>query len=449
MLLCKGIENRKLYYADHPRVNSLAEEIVRLANDHYAATGAEELFIGMADGFFVFEGTRIFGPSIAGKKLIQFAGALYCGGFILQKGITHADLKKFFDITALRSLPVKKIGDARVLFKSYGMSHIGIGDPYTEQTLGLRDDRFKDLEDVSVDEAGQGPALLYQELFDVVSQAYGNAALARNIDIKKARSVSEFMLSSIQTSFADVMQYVHYPDYDSYTIGHSVRVSSLAVYIGTKLHWTEQELLAIGTAGLLHDIGKSRIPVEILLKKGQLTEEECAVVRKHPQTGVEILLEQKGVSDLDLAACWGHHLRHDGGGYPHRPSWAVRHPATALLQICDVFEALTAVRPYKAALLPQSAYGAMLADRGAFHPGVLAAFIDAVGLYPPGTYVRLSDRRVGMVTTSSERIDRPNLKIITSAHGEPLYAKEQYEIALNDRKCQGLCVETVLLDYLG
>jgi putative nucleotidyltransferase with HDIG domain len=256
------------------------------------------------------------------------------------------------------------------------------------------------------------------------------------------------MLRYIQSSFADVMQYVHYPDYDSYTVGHSVRVASLAVYIGTRLDWAEKDLLAIGTAGLLHDIGKSRIPDQILLKKGPLNEEEFAIVRDHPRVGVEILLEQKGVSTLDLAACWGHHLRHDGGGYPNQPAWAVRHPVTALLQICDVFEALTAVRPYKLALEPQEAYGIMLADRGAFHPGLLATFIAVVGLYPPGTYVRLSDRRLGLVTEASDQLDRPKVKIITSAYGEPLYIKEQYEIALSDRKYQELSVEKLLLDYL-
>jgi HD-GYP domain-containing protein (c-di-GMP phosphodiesterase class II) len=448
MLLCKGMSNRKLYYSDHPRVHSLAEEILQLINTHFAETPADELFIGIVDGFFVFEGVRIFGPTVAGKQLIQFAQTLHCGGFLFSKGITVSELKKFMDITALRSLPIKKAEDARALFKSYGIAKIGIGDQYVKQAEGMKINRTKAWGGQSADSAIQVPTFLYQELFEIVSQAYGNAALDRKIDINNAKSVSEFMLRYIQTSFADVMQYVHYPDYDSYTVGHSVRVASLAVYIGTKLNWEEKQLLAIGTAGLLHDIGKSKIPEGILLKKGQLTKREYAVVCNHPQDGVAILLEQKGVSPLDLAACWGHHLRFDGGGYPQQTAWAVRHPTTALLQICDVFEALTAVRPYKNAIEPKGAFALMIADKGAFHPGLLASFIAAVGLYPPGTYVRLNDRRIGMVLESGEQLDRPKLNIVATATGEPLKEDEQYAITLGDPKQKDLVVEKLILDYL-
>jgi HD-GYP domain-containing protein (c-di-GMP phosphodiesterase class II) len=171
------------------------------------------------------------------------------------------------------------------------------------------------------------------------------------------------------------------------------------------------------------------------------------VIRDHPRAGVEILLEQKDISELDLAACWGHHLRYDGGGYPKQPEWAVRHPVTALLQICDVFEALTAVRPYKAALDPQGAYTIMLADKGAFHPGLMAAFISMVGLYPPGTYVKLSDKRVGMVTEVSEYIDRPKVIVISSKIGESLGEDDQYLLNLSDKQQQAVSVDQLLLDY--
>lgn len=450
VLLSKGMANRKLYYADHPQVKTYGAEIISLTNNYFTVTGAEELFIGIIDGFFVFEGTRIFGPSVSGKQLIQFAESLHCGGFGLQRGVTLQELKKFFDITALRSLPVKKTGDARTLFANNGICKIRIGDPYSDPYCDRADgdskSRFKVWEGQSLGGGSrQSPTMLYRKLFDAVSRAYGDAAAQHNLDIDETRSVCEFMLRYIQSSFADVMESVHYLDYDNYTVGHSVRVATLAVYLGTKMNWPEKDLLAMGAAGLLHDIGKSKIPNTILLKKGRLTEEEFAVIRNHPQAGVEILLEQEGVSALDLATCWGHHIRHDGGGYPRQPSWAVRHPVTALLQICDVFEALTAVRPYKAALDPQRAYGIMLADKGGFHPGLLAAFIAAVGLYPPGTYVQLSDQRTGMVIAVGEQIDRPIINIITSEHGEPLGADDQYRIDLLSPKMEGVGVEKLLL----
>lgn len=449
MLLCKGMSNRKLYFSDHPRVSSYGSEIIDLANDYFKTTGTEELFIGIVDGFFIHEGKRIFGPSITGKQLIQFAERFQCGGLALQKGLTISELRNYFDITALRDVDVKKIADSRDLFAKYEITHIRIAEQYSDQRGILQRDTAKVWEGQAVDRGLQSSTVLYRELYDFVSNAYGDAAFDRSLDIEKARSVSEFMLRYIKTSFADVMQHVHYPDYDSYTIGHSVRVSSLAVYVGSKMGWSQKDLLAIGAAGLLHDIGKSRIPDSILLKKGRLTEEEFQVIREHPKAGAEILLEQTDVSSLDLAACWGHHIRYDGGGYPKQPVWAVRHPVTALLQICDVFEALTAVRPYKAALDPQGAYTLMLKDKGGFHPGLMAAFISIVSLYPPGTYVRLSDRRIGMVSEVTEFLDRPKIVVTSTQIGEPLVDNDRYLLDLSDTQQQGIKVDQLLLDYPG
>lgn len=441
--------NRKLYFSDHPRVLSYGEDIIALINEYFRTTGNPELFIGIVDGFFIYEGKRVFGPSVTGKQLIEFATKLHCGGFGFQKGISIGDLKKFLDITSVRQLPVKKLADAETLFVNYGVKYIRIASPYFEQSVKIKRDAARVWEGQAIASGLQSPTFLYQELYEVVSKAYGDAAFDRNLDVETARSVSEFMLRYIQSNFSDVMQHVHYPDYDSYTVGHSVRVSSLAVYAGSKMKWPKKDLLSIGTAALLHDIGKCRIPDDILLKKGKLTEEEFAVIRHHPVAGARILLEQKDITSLDLAACWGHHIRHDGGGYPNQPEWAVRHPVTALLQICDVFEALTAVRPYKAALEPRGAYTIMLADKGSFHPGLMAAFISMVGLYPPGTYVRLSDRRVGMVTEVTEYIDRPRLIILSSKIGEPLTENDQYILDLSDRRQQEISVSKLLLDYVG
>ena len=96
---------------------------------------------------------------------------------------------------------------------------------------------------------------------------------------------------------------------------------------------------------------------------------------------------------------------------------------------------------------PQGAYTIMLADKGAFHPGLMAAFISMVGLYPPGTYVKLSDKRVGMVTEVSEYIDRPKVIVISSKIGESLGEDDQYLLNLSDKQQQAVSVDQLLLDY--
>ena len=164
----------------------------------------------------------------------------------------------------------------------------------------------------------------------------------------------------------------------------------------------ERTLTELGAAGLLHDVGKARIPEEILFKPAPLDDEERQIMKRHPQIGAELLLDSASAGQMAIGAAWGHYLRHDGGGYPaHRP-WAVRSQLTALIQVCDIFEALTAARPYKRALSPQRAYEIagvtprdldVLDVHDASAPAEIMIY-EEIGLCPEGEGGRLIDEGV-------------------------------------------------------
>ncbi len=448
ILLCKGISNRRLYFSGHPKVVSYAETFLKELSTFFETSEKEEFFVGIIEGHFIFNGKRLFGPTIVGRQLILFLEMLRCGGISFHKDLSVADITRFMDLTDSLKSPLSSLQEAKELFKQQDIQSITISGHYNDQLRMGTPDNKRPWEGQEASGLLQSPTLIYQALFDVVTRAHGDAAFNRELDIDSARSVSEFLLRFTQSNFADVMQYIHYPDFDSYTIGHSVRVSSIAVYLGMKMHWPEENILAMGTAAILHDIGKSKIPSEILYRNAALREEEFQLIQDHPRVGSELLLAQKDSSPLDIAAAWGHHLRYDGKGYPPKPAWAVRSPAIALLQICDIFEALTAVRPYKQAMDPQHAYSIMTSDSGAFHHGLLSIFISCIGIYPPGTYVELSDDRVGMVTGAGEMIDRPQLKITKNARGLRLEKEDQYPVDLADLDNRSIKVRQLLLNYL-
>ncbi|MGB3212956.1 MAG: HD domain-containing phosphohydrolase [Desulforhopalus sp.] len=448
ILLCKGISNRRLYFSGHPQVTSYAETFLKELTSFFEKSGKEEFFIGIIDGHFVFDGKRLFGPTIVGRQLIMFIGMLRCGGISFHQGVTVADITGFMDLTDGLKAPMNSLQEARELFVQQGIGSITLAGYYSDQPGMGTPDKKRPWEGQEAGGFLQSPALIYQALFDVVTRAHGDAAFNRELDIDSARSISEFLLRFTQSNFADVMQCIHYPDFDSYTIGHSVRVSSLAVFVGMKMNWPEEDVLAMGTAAILHDIGKSKISPEILYKAGSLNNEEFSLIQDHPRIGSELLLAQKTSSPLDIAAAWGHHLRYDGKGYPQQPAWAVRSPAIALLQICDIFEALTAVRPYKHAMDPQRAFSVMMSDAGAFNLSLLSAFISCIGIYPPGTYVELTDGRVGMVTGTGEVVDRPHLKITKMADGTRLNEENQYYVDLGTKDHAHLKVRCLLLNYL-
>ncbi|MDR3088328.1 MAG: HD domain-containing protein [Desulfobulbaceae bacterium] len=429
MLLCRLFSNRRLYFSQHGKIKEQSKQIAVGLKNLFDASREDTLFIGVADGNLVHRGQVLTGPSITGARLIQFAEALRCGGFIFSRQTDAEEIERLADLTATVK-DVASLEDGRRLLKAQGIQHIELANPYNAQDDADSDKVWSGRE--ATIGALYSPAHLYQSLYDVVNNAFDGAGRGHAIDILGAQSVSEHLLRHTRTHFCDTMQKVHYPDFDTYTVGHCVRVAALAVYTGMSMGFADKMLLQIGTAALLHDVGKSRIPSEIVHKRGALDEEEYRAMKLHPALGLEILLEHDHATDLDRAAAWGHHIRHDGKGYPLQPAWATRHPITALLQVCDVFEALTAIRPYKKAKNPTESYQIMLEDKGGFHPGILAQFIRALGLYPPGNTVKLSDGRQAKVMTASRFINRPGVLITHDEDGYELEDDDTIYCDLSD-----------------
>ncbi|MCB2216920.1 MAG: HD domain-containing protein [Desulfobulbaceae bacterium] len=445
ILLCRAISTRRLYFSDHPKVRVLAKGFVERLREFCRETEINKLFIGIIDNNLVFEGRNLIGPSIVGRQLVQFADKLRCGGFSFTDQTSENEFSALLDLTIDLKQPVETIKQARELLVANDIYNIEIAHHYMGSSGPMTRDQRTVWQGQDTGDFLHSPTLIYQALFDSVAQAHGDVALGQDIDIDNTRSVSEYMLHFTKTHFSDMMQHVHYPDYDSYTVGHSVRVAALTVFLANSFKWSDEMLLAIGTAGLLHDVGKSRISEQILYKPGKLNKEEFAAIMTHSRVGAEILLSQKNTTTLDIAAAWGHHIRHDGTGYPRQPEWAARHPITSLLQICDAFEALTATRPYKPPLTPHMAYSIMLRDKGGFHPAMLASFISAIGLYPPGTMVRLSDGRKGLVTATGPSIDRPRVRITNAPDGAEIPPTDQYQLNLQAGEHRSLSVSELLL----
>ena len=186
---------------------------------------------------------------------------------------------------------------------------------------------------------------------------------------------------------------------DDYTFVHSFNVAVLTGYLANKLHPGDEKFLQkMVIGGLMHDIGKAKIPLEILNKPAPLTKDEFDQMKRHPSIGVEIAIKA-GVSDKDvIAVIGGHHEKWSGGGYPNGRRGNEIPDAARIAAIADVFDALTAKRVYKKPMSSRNAMTIILNDAGAhFDTRVARAMLLSLGLYPPGSIVSLSDGRVGIV----------------------------------------------------
>ncbi|MGQ0715265.1 MAG: HD-GYP domain-containing protein [Gemmatimonadaceae bacterium] len=182
-------------------------------------------------------------------------------------------------------------------------------------------------------------------------------------------------------------------EFDQYTTTHSMNVSVLAMALAEFMGLGKRDVRAYGVAGLLHDLGKVRIPREILVKPGKLTDEERAIMNRHPADGARIIFASDKQLDLAAVVAYEHHIMLDGGGYPCLHFGRECHRASRLVHVCDVYDALRTRRPYRDAWESERALGYIESRAGTeFDPDVAAAFC---------SMMRQLDRRLVIVDETS------------------------------------------------
>lgn len=205
---------------------------------------------------------------------------------------------------------------------------------------------------------------------------------------------------------------------DEYLYHHSVNVCVLALITGIRLGFDRRRLYTLGLGALMHDIGKIKIPDNILYKPGKLNREEFEIIKRHPVYGRDLL-----AYDPDAAAiAYSHHERYDGGGYPLGLKGTDLSPEAQIVGIADIFDALTADRIYRPAQPVHEAYE-MLAAAGnyRFEFDLLQAFLANVAAYPTGTIIELNTGEVGVVIDTSPGYPTfPNIKVLTDPEKKPL-----------------------------
>ncbi|HSG87640.1 MAG TPA: HD domain-containing phosphohydrolase, partial [Pseudomonadales bacterium] len=353
----------------------------------------------------VHGGRSLVNASIRGRTAIAFLRQLQLGGLEFSAAATPE---------AIHGLVSLAVADP-----SSGAAHAALGFSAGQATLtGIRP--LPPLDDVRWDAVGHADTVsaygaaglelglaepLRMEIVTAVESAVDAAGDGHAVNLDVARTASETIVN--EQDLDNLLQLAERPEFDVFTVQHSLRVAVLTSYVARQMGAPLETVIEMTAAAMYHDVGKGLIPDSILYKPGRLDEEERRIMSTHPERGAEILLESPDVGSYALGAAWGHHLRHDGHGYPDRRPWFVTNRATSLIQICDVYEALTARRPYKDAFSPAKAYQVLHSDPGAFDPGLLAAFTRAIGLYPPGRFVAMSDGRLGRVSRAGRGLDRP------------------------------------------
>lgn len=225
---------------------------------------------------------------------------------------------------------------------------------------------------------------------------------------------------------------------DDYTYMHSVAVCALMIALARKLGLDEQQTKDAGMAGLLHDLGKAMIPMAILNKPGKLSDEEFAIVKTHPEEGHKLLVDGHGISEVIKDVCLHHHEKVDGSGYPKRLNAETMSLFAKMGAVCDVYDAITSNRPYKAGWDPAESIKRMAEWKGHFDPTVFQAFVKSLGIYPVGSFIRLESGKLGVVVEQGEQsLLKPKVKVFFSTKSQSYIKPESIDLARSAEKIAG------------
>jgi HD-GYP domain-containing protein (c-di-GMP phosphodiesterase class II) len=315
---------------------------------------------------------------------------------------------------ATRSTDGSRLLELQAKLAEAGVTHIIVEPPIEN-----------DLEEEEHERAKEHAKQTYQRSVEVTKEVINSVRMGRTANVKKVKRVVQSIVDQVLADETSLVGLSTLRDYDDYTFTHSVNVCIFSIALGKKLGLAKLQLYDLGMAALFHDVGKSRVPLEVLNKEGSLSDEDWRIMQAHPWLGVLTLFGLRGYGEVpyrSMIVAYEHHMKRDLTGYPK--SLRPREPSifSRVIAVADGFDAATSRRVYHTVpLQPDSVLHEMLNNpRRGLDPVVVKAFINLLGVYPVGTMVILDTYELALVVSANPdltEIHRPMVRVISDQGG--------------------------------
>jgi putative nucleotidyltransferase with HDIG domain len=374
--------------------------------------------------------------------LIHAIGDRGAGGIEFDQDASEADFRAVFEVLSLTAVESEGHEDTNRRLADRGCQRIRLLPPYK----GVRGKSGAEGGEARETRTTLLPVELYQNLVTALQDTTVSICHGGFVRFDEARTSIDGVLHNLEEDAASLFGLSRYERYDAFTFGHSIRVAMLALQLARSLTTDKALLNRVGVAALLHDVGKVNVPFEVLHCKGRLTAEQRAEMEKHPEYGAEILLDHRDCDPMAYTAAFGHHITADHHGYPRTLHEQRLSVLTKIVKICDVYEALTAVRPYKPAMSSIRAFRIMISMKGAFDLPLLRRFIHIIGAYPCGSIIKIGSGEYARVVDQTPLIHKPVFETLTDPDGVALKEDQRRLIDMSEPSASAIEIAGTLLD---